>query len=460
DDGFTQRSLAGNSETITGDLAQTPSQPNLIPNPPPPPENAISQEQRLLERQRAQMNVEEIRRQLDRMTREQNDIRSEVEELRRQVGDTRRMASTSTNSSDLDEQIRNLSEAMRSVTSNLRREDLPGVGSSSDDALGQLRNLEHELRKYDAEEWPKLLKELHLEALQLANAQQRLEMESHDLAQGEANPESRNQRASVQRRLAERTETFERDVQSVASSPVGESDTVLERAVREFREARVPEQMRESVTDMLAIFDSENDAISEEQMRDFFVRENEITEALNRVTERIGAASHRDNADAERFSEQLAQSSDLRDRLAPIERQIEALSGNQLTSNNPGANEVPSLTDLLGEYDRALHATQDLLDELRRDNSALDQRLANQVENRRSVSAPGTQAFKQDYSQWEALRRDVELALERFDARRSDYLAKEEMSDSVNAGADDRMPEEYRDLVDTYFRSLVSQKPR
>ncbi len=86
--------------------------------------------------------------------------------------------------------------------------------------------------------------------------------------------------------------------------------------------------------------------------------------------------------------------------------------------------------------------------------------MANQVENRRSVSAPGTQAFKQDYSRWEALRRDVELALERFDARRSEYLAKEEMSDSVNAGADDRMPEEYRDLVDTYFRSLASQKPR
>ena len=118
------------------------------------------------------------------------------------------------------------------------------------------------------------------------------------------------------------------------------------------------------------------------------------------------------------------------------------------------------MADLFAEYDRALHETQDLLNDLRRENSVLDQRLANQVENRRSVSAPGTQAFKQDYSRWEALRRDVELALERFDARRSDYLAKEEMSDSVNAGADDRMPEEYRDLVDTYFRSLVSQKPR
>ena len=44
DEGFAQRSLTGNSEIITGDLAQTPSQPNLIPNPPPPPENTISQE--------------------------------------------------------------------------------------------------------------------------------------------------------------------------------------------------------------------------------------------------------------------------------------------------------------------------------------------------------------------------------------------------------------------------------
>ena len=44
DEGFTQRSFSGNSETITGDLAQTPAQPNLIPNPPPPPENTISQD--------------------------------------------------------------------------------------------------------------------------------------------------------------------------------------------------------------------------------------------------------------------------------------------------------------------------------------------------------------------------------------------------------------------------------
>ena len=423
-------------------------------------QNAISQEQRLLERQKEQMNVEEMRQQLDRMTREQNDVRSEVEELNRQLGDTRRTASTSINSSDLSERIRSLSEAMRSVTSNLRREDLPGAGSSSDDALAQLRNLEHELRKYDSEEWPTLLKELHLEAQQLAVAQQRLEMESHYLAQGDANPESKNQRASAQRRLAERTETFERDVQSVASAAVGESGMVLEKAVREFREARVPEQMRESVADLFALFNSENTAVSEDQLEKFFVRENELTEALNRVTERIGAASDRGNADADRFSEQLAQSSDLRDRLATIERQIEALSSNQLTSNNPSAGEELSMADLFAEYDRALHETQDLLNELRREDSVLDQRLVNQVENRRSVSAPGTQAFKQDYSQWEALRRDVELALERFDARRSEYLAKEEMSDSVNAGADDRMPEEYRDLVDTYFRSLASQKPR
>ena len=235
---------------------------------------------------------------------------------------------------------------------------------------------------------------------------------------------------------------------------------MLEPAVREFREARVPEQIRESVTDLFALFNSENTAVSEDQLEKFFVRENELTEALNRVTERIGAASDRGNADADRFSEQLAQSSDLRDRLATIERQIEALSSNQLTSNNPSAGEELSMADLFAEYDRALHETQDLLNELRREDSVLDQRLANQVENRRSVSAPGTQAFKQDYSQWEALRRDVELALERFDARRSEYLANEEMSDSVNAGADDRMPEEYRNLVDTYFRSLVSQKPR
>ena len=44
DDIFIRDSVSNNSETITGNLAEAPAEPNLIPTPPPPPMSTVSQE--------------------------------------------------------------------------------------------------------------------------------------------------------------------------------------------------------------------------------------------------------------------------------------------------------------------------------------------------------------------------------------------------------------------------------
>ena len=44
DDIFIRDSVSNNSETITGNLAEAPAEPNLIPTPPPPPTSTVSQE--------------------------------------------------------------------------------------------------------------------------------------------------------------------------------------------------------------------------------------------------------------------------------------------------------------------------------------------------------------------------------------------------------------------------------
>ena len=76
----------------------------------------------------------------------------------------------------------------------------------------------------------------------------------------------------------------------------------------------------------------------------------------------------------------------------------------------------------------------------------------------RSVSAPGTEGFKQDYSDWAVLRKDVALALERMEQSLASRLSAKEGRDRLNAGADDQAPEEYRTLVEQYFQSLASRK--
>jgi hypothetical protein len=76
-----------------------------------------------------------------------------------------------------------------------------------------------------------------------------------------------------------------------------------------------------------------------------------------------------------------------------------------------------------------------------------------------SRSAPGTEAFKQDRSNWESLRRNLDSALERYEASVSDRLARTRRDDRFSTGGSDRVPDAYRELIAKYFESLAKKKP-
>ncbi|MEO8076149.1 MAG: hypothetical protein ABI818_07460, partial [Acidobacteriota bacterium] len=75
-----------------------------------------------------------------------------------------------------------------------------------------------------------------------------------------------------------------------------------------------------------------------------------------------------------------------------------------------------------------------------------------------SRSAPGTEAFKQDRSDWDALRKDIDIALEKHEAAVSDRLARKRAEDRFSAGGSDRVPDGYRRSVAKYFESLARDK--
>ena len=74
--------------------------------------------------------------------------------------------------------------------------------------------------------------------------------------------------------------------------------------------------------------------------------------------------------------------------------------------------------------------------------------------------APGTEAGKQDFSAWESLRDDLEVALEVFEAARSRDVREQEIGDHLTVGPSEQLPEEYRRLVERYYRSLATQSER
>jgi len=74
------------------------------------------------------------------------------------------------------------------------------------------------------------------------------------------------------------------------------------------------------------------------------------------------------------------------------------------------------------------------------------------------LSAPGTEAFKQDFARWEDLRRQATQALENAEKTLSKKLQAQQAKDRLAAGADDKPPAEYQTEVDNYFKAIAKKK--
>ena len=73
-----------------------------------------------------------------------------------------------------------------------------------------------------------------------------------------------------------------------------------------------------------------------------------------------------------------------------------------------------------------------------------------------SRSAPGTEAFKQDYAAWQSLAADVTRSLERAESSVAGRLANAVARDRLRGGGSDRIPDAYRSRVSKYFESIAT----
>ena len=136
--------------------------------------------------------------------------------------------------------------------------------------------------------------------------------------------------------------------------------------------------------------------------------------------------------------------------------------GDPSGQGSPSAGLGASLDRLREEYAQQLQETRDLLDELNRDRTYTQGGPGFTFEGpgRMTLSAPGTEAFKQDFAKWETLRRQATLALERAQLSISKKLQEKIARDRLAAGVDDQTPAEYQQQVDSYFKALAAgRKP-
>lgn len=178
------------------------------------------------------------------------------------------------------------------------------------------------------------------------------------------------------------------------------------------------------------------------------------------------------------MSEQRDRARQLRQNIERVTRELEKLSQDSGKSSVPGGQRSPNQTGKAaerpdpgssgrgGELDRLrqqavreLQRTRELLDELRRqDPSFASGGTGFTFEGAGMVfSSPGTEAFKQDFTKWQALSAEATRALDRAESSLSKGLQQDSTA-RLAAGIDDKAPAAYQQQVDRYFKALGNRK--
>ncbi len=110
------------------------------------------------------------------------------------------------------------------------------------------------------------------------------------------------------------------------------------------------------------------------------------------------------------------------------------------------------------EYAQAARRTREELSRLERGAPGSGAAASRPKSHEWSVTDQGTEAFKQDFSQWESLRKDVESALERYEGAIVARPRRKQPGGSPERGGSERVPDAYRKLIARYYESLARKK--
>jgi hypothetical protein len=211
--------------------------------------------------------------------------------------------------------------------------------------------------------------------------------------------------------------------------------------------------------------------------------QQDLARALDRLADRLNLADQPQDDESRRLTDQVNRARDLRDRMADLTQQLEELdrraSGSPQGSPQSGRSQgqatqssqqgqgsggttgtADSAARLRAEIEKQMRQVRELLDETQRTAAGrTNAGRGSTFEGQGMVlSAPGTEGFKQDFSKWQELARQITLALDGVESSLSQKLREKTSKDRLASGADERAPAEYQQQVDSYFKALASRK--
>jgi hypothetical protein len=469
-----------------------------------------------------QLSAEELKRELEKLTREQSELRQRAEDLARQMqaqgsksseGSQASQGSQSSKGAQnaqgsqgsqgsqagqASQQMRDVSEAMRSATNDLRRQD-PNQHAQPSAAAGRaldaLRSLERQMQSNQPDERRRAVGDMQLEARQLADAQRQVASELGKAGSDGGGKDAVRRLAGEEERLADRTRRLQESLKQLGQSA---------EAGKELERQGVADRMRKSADAMRAAAErgpgtargntappGQSPAV--EEARGQVGAQLDVARALEKTADRLAsAAGGSKDGESGKLSSQLARTQELQERINQLSDRLKRL-GSQGSSGSAGRGQqgpgaargssdtrTPGQTGRAGEgqgggggggvgtdaarlqdeVQRAMQETRDLMEQLRREDPSFSRGgMGFTFEGQGlTTSAPGTEAFKQDFAGWEDLRRQATLALENAQSALSKKLQARETKERLAAGADDKAPAEYQKQVDDYFKAIAAKK--
>ena len=408
------------------------------------------------------LSTEEAKRQLEKLTREQEEMRRQLEAAQKgqgSGGEARSAKAAAAGANELQEAL----QRMREAAAQGQQADASGAAAKGEQAAEALRRAEAQMQNGSPDAQKRALGDLQLEAQQMAQAQQRIADEAARLdREGGGTADARRRLASDKERLADRVDALQ---QAAGRLPAAGE------AARDLASQQIGNRMRSAAQQLRAAGDAHATTAAGEQ---------QMAEALDRIARTIGApdagGAKGDKADANssrQLGGELDELRDARERVARLERQMRDLQARGLSPEARSAKgdardgrgargdvSVAAVAELQRQLDQELQRAREVLSRARRDGGDSGGNAATPEGHEWSRSAPGTEAFKQDYATWQSLASDVARALERAESSAASKLSAALARDRLRAGGSERVPDAYRRQVSRYFESIaVKQGP-
>jgi hypothetical protein len=392
---------------------------------------------------------EETKRQLEKLMREQEALRQQAEDLARQAGQQpgAPQGGSSPQQGGGSGDIREAADEMRGAAGELQRQSPGTAAERAERAASGLRQLEQQMRRDSPEAQRQAAGNARLEAQQIADEQRRIagqasRLEKETSGDG-ANQDAWRRLSGEKDKLADRVDALQRSVQQLTAggTPAAGSGHAANLG-KELTQEQIARRMRETAKKMR---EAPNAAAGgrgakSPAQQGAAEAEQQIARALDQMVDRMAGG------EAQTLSRELDQSRSIRERLNRLESQMREAGGSEDSQR------------LREQYARELGKARESLARLERGSGGAGVGGTSPEEHEWSGVDKGTEAFKQDFSKWESLRKDVDSALDRYEASIISRAARKGLEDRLSAGGSDRAPDDYRRLIARYYESLAKKK--